>query len=118
MATYEELMADAGISALLEDLRSKHPGKRLRPIDTAAGVVVCVNPSRAQYTFFKSGLWSDDKTENAKAHELLLRACVVHPDAATFAKWLDEYPGIDTDRDVVSELKILTGSAKDSHQKK
>jgi hypothetical protein len=118
MATYEELVSDESVKALLAELQAKYPGKRLRPIDTAAGVIVCAHPSRAQYNFFKASIWSDDKNENAKAHEALLRACVVHPSAAEFALWLENYPGIDTDKDVVAELKILTGASKDAHAKK
>jgi hypothetical protein len=114
MATYDELMQDEAVKATLAELAGKYPGKRLRPIDTAAGLVVCVNPSRPQYNMYLSSIWSDDKVENAKAHETLMRACVVLPDPKTFAQWLEEYPGIPSDKDVVLELRRLAGAAKDA----
>jgi hypothetical protein len=118
MATYEELMADPDVKSRIDDLAAKHPGKRLRPIDTAAGVVICVNPSRPQYNMYLSMLWDDDKTANAKAHEVLMRACVVDPVPAVFGQWLDDYPGIPADRDTVQELRKLAGAAKDAAAKK
>lgn len=118
MAGYEELAQDEQVKALLETLAEKYPGKRLRPIDTAAGVVVCVNPSRPQHTAFLAQLFDDDKTVNAKAFEGLLRATAVHPEPGILSQWLNEFPGIAADKDVVGELKILSGSAKDSHAKR
>jgi len=116
--TYEELMADAATQKLLEACAAKVPGKRLRPIDTAAGVVVCCNPSRAQFNYFQASLWDDDKTVNAKAHENLFRACVVHPEPAVMAQWIEDWPGILVDKDVISEFRILYGAAKDTRAKR
>ncbi len=116
MSTHEELAVEHADK--LAELKSKHPGKRIRLIDTAAGVLACVNPSRPQFNLFQSQLWDDDKAINARAHENMLRACVVDPDPKTFAQWVDEYPGIMVDRNVIAEFKIVYGATKDASAKR
>jgi hypothetical protein len=118
MASYEELLADPEVAGRLAELSGKHPGKRVRPIETAAGVVYCCNPSRPQYNMYLAQLWDDDKNVNAKAHESLMRACVLYPEAHVFAQWLEEYPGLASDTDTVTELRKLAGAAKDAVAKR
>ncbi len=117
MAKLSELLADDNIREQIAALQTQHPGKRLRPIDTAAGLIICVNPSRPQWTQFLASVWDDDKVTNAKSAELLLRAVTVHPERQTLDKWLDEYPGMASDPETMLELRKLAGAAKENATK-
>lgn len=116
--THDELLQDPDVKARVEAVQQAHPGRRVRPIDSAAGVLVCVAPTRQQLLQFETLLWGDDATAKARAHEDLLKNCCADPDRARLQALLEEWPGICRDPEVIRELRILYGGAKDSSAKK
>lgn len=118
MATYQELMADPEVQATMAALQAQHPGKRLRPVETAAGVFVFRQPTRPEYNYFRTQILSDDKNESSKAFESLVTSCVVHPPLTEAMKLLEDFPGISADKDVVATLSILSGLTKDASAKR
>jgi len=104
MATTEERVAAA---------QAAHPGKRVVAIETAGGLVVCVQPTRAQVILYQSMLWqTDDAGRRATAYEELLRMCCVDPDHLQLKALIEEWPGIGFDADVIETLKQLAGVTK------
>lgn len=117
MAKLDELLADSKIQELIASIQAGLPGKRLRPIETAAGVIICQNPSKAQWQQFVAGVADDDKNTMIKSVEIFLRGVTVHPDAKTLENWIDNYPGITGDPDTILELRKLAGAAKEQATK-
>jgi hypothetical protein len=87
--------------AKLAEIREKHP----RAVLLSAGGedVVATPPTRHQWRRFK-GCITDEK-KRADAFEVLLRDCVVFPDAAGLEAILDRMPALaETFGDAVAEL--------------
>lgn len=63
-------------------------GMRIHGIYTPLGIVIVKRPSRAAYREYQT---SDDRFE---AQDVLVHACLVHPDHAGYERILDEYPAI------------------------
>lgn len=106
------LEIDPKVQARIDAVRAANPGKRVTAIDTAAGVLVLVNPSRQQYIMFQTMQWSDDVARKATAYAELLRMCCKDPGADAMTGILEEWPGLPNDGDVIEALKELTGSSK------
>jgi hypothetical protein len=93
--TIDALKAQAGpaLHDKIEELAGKH--KRLAVVPTAAGVVVFRNPKRAEWQRYMDTIF--DEKKRSKAVEQLARDLVVHPSAADFAAWLEDFPGLPLD---------------------
>jgi hypothetical protein len=116
---HEELVGtNKSAAEAVEKLKSLYPGKRIKAVDTAAGVVIMRSPSRPEFAAFRMWQLDDDKSIAASASEKLMRQVVVLPDADTFGLWLEEFPGISSDPDVGKTLRILLGMTKDTSEKK
>jgi hypothetical protein len=115
---HDELVKDEAVAARVAAAQEANPGKRVRAIDSAAGVLVCVQPTRQQLLYYETMIWGDDVTVKAGAHEELLKMCVFDPDKAAMRTILEDWPGVSRDGDVLRELRILYGGAKDSAAKK
>lgn len=115
MATVAELMADDAVKARVEAAQGKYPGKRVRPVDTAAGVLVLRQPTRPEWECFEQAVWNDeDLPGKARAMKLLITSVVVDPGKDEFAKLLEDYPGLSGDKDLTLEVRKLAGQAKES----
>ena len=121
MATraYEELIADDKVQALIAQAREQYPGKRFRPVDTAAGVLVLMNPSRAQHDAILKALAGnkDDESLNLAAAATQLQTVCAVPDKATINKLIEEWPGLPTDMGVQRAYQILAGQTIGDYQK-
>jgi hypothetical protein len=88
-------------NAKLIEIREKHP----KAVALSAGgeSVVVVPPGRTQWRRFKKAITDDAK--RADAFEILLRDCVVYPDAQGLEAILDRMPALaETFGDAVAEL--------------
>ncbi len=116
---HDELIAsNTDVAKAVEQLSASYPGKRLKAVDTAAGIIIMRSPSRPEFSAFRMWQIDDDKSVSASSQEKLMRQVVVSPDAATFGQWLDDYPGISSDPEVSKTLRILLGMTKDTTEKK
>lgn len=116
MATYEELIVRDDVKLILADVRAKFPGKRFRPVDTAAGIVVLASPSRAQWEIFQQQA-SGDGPEASKATKSLFLATCVYPEKGQVAELVEEWPGLPLSKDVQSSMLILAGQAAGDYVK-
>lgn len=91
----------------IEELESMH--KRIAVLrgvgDPPAWEIVLRKPSRAEYKMFRAQIMNPAQAPDAQ--EILVRKCVVFPDAAGFDALLEDYPAIP---EAASEaIKRLTG---------
>lgn len=63
-------------------------GDRVHAIYTPLGAVIVKRPTRAAYREYQA---ADDRFEG---QDVLVHACLVHPDHAGYEKIVDEYPAI------------------------
>jgi hypothetical protein len=105
-------MKDEEFAALQVQL----PGKRLARIKTAAGEIVCRQPTRVEHGVFKK-VYFDPNVAAAVAYENLLVTTAVAPDRETLSRWLEDYPGISMNVRVVKALKQLSGEADEEEGK-
>lgn len=114
---YAELMDLPEVQALMATAQEKFPGKRLRPVDCAGGIMILRQPNRGEYKRFVIGQIDDSKSENAQSMETLLRDLAVHPDKPVLNQWFEEFPGIQLDEEVRRTVGILAGSVKEENAK-
>jgi hypothetical protein len=115
MATLEELEEYfPELKTLLPELAKKYPGKRLKPVETAAGLAVLANSTRGDYLAYLEAL-GDGKPG---AFDNLFLSMVVYPGKDEARAWLESYNAITRDPDVQQTIQILTGWKKEERQKK
>jgi hypothetical protein len=115
MATMAELLADDAVKARVEAVQQRYPGKRVRPVETAAGVLILRQPTRPEWECFEQAVWNDeDLPGKARGMKLLVTSIVADPPAADFAKLLEDYPGLASDKDLTLEVRKLAGQTKES----
>lgn len=78
----------------IEELEATH--KRIAVVrgngDPPAWEIVMRKPTRAEYKMFRAQLTNPAQAPDAQ--EILVRKCVVYPDAAAFDAMLEDYPAI------------------------
>ena len=89
-------------------IKEKHGNKRLGRVETAAGEVVCVQPNRSQHSTFMAQIMNEE-TQTFAYRNLLVSTCV-SPDTSTLQNWLEDWPGIGNNKDVIKMLNDLNGT--------
>jgi hypothetical protein len=117
MATHEELLQREDVKKIVADLSAQNPGKRFRPIDTPAGLIVICNPTRAQWNIMRAIAWDEDKANASKSMEGLILGIIKYPDAAAVAKMSEDFVGLWDNPDVVREVRRHCGHAAELHAK-
>ena len=119
METREQLEAREDVRAVLDALRSRADigTAKLRPIDTAIGVVVVKTPSRGQAAVMMTQIHDDDPGVKSKAMTGLFQMCIVHPTPAEVVKGLDEYPLALTEPGAMLEFRRHIGNAREAEAK-
>ncbi len=119
METRESLEAREDIQATIAALRGNPAlgSCKLRPIDTAIGVVIVKTPSRGQSAVMMTQIHDDDPAVKSKAMVGLFQMCIVHPPAAEVAKLLEEYPLALTEPGAMLEFRRITGNAREAEAK-
>lgn len=114
-------MADDKSGAPLGDLLGEELRKKLEA-DHGEIVAVQTKPGVAAFRVFKKAEYDrynralmDEKTR-ADAFSLLVRTCVVHPEASNFNAWVDKYPAIVTT--CISHVLELGGLNAEAEAKK
>lgn len=114
-------MSDDKAEAPLGDLLGEELRKKLElehgevvAVQTKAGVAAFRVFKKGEYDRYNRALM-DEKTR-ADAFSLLVRTCVVHPDATTFTAWVDKYPAIVTT--CISHVLELGGLNAEAEAKK
>jgi hypothetical protein len=74
----------------LDEIQEKHDGAV--PLTAAGETVVVTTPTRVKWRRFKDAI-SDDRKKSI-AFEILLRDCVVYPDAVGLEAMLERKPGL------------------------
>lgn len=116
---HEELVTtNPKVAEAVATLEAAYPGKRIKAVETAAGIVVMRSATRQEYVLFNVWLQDEDKSNVATAQERLMRSIVVSPGPDVFDQWLSSYPGISQDPEVSKTLRILLGMTKDTAAKK
>jgi hypothetical protein len=116
---HEELVTtNPKVAEAVATLEAAYPGKRIKAVETAAGIVVMRSATRQEYVLFNVWLQDEDKSNVATAQERLMRSIVVSPGPDVFDQWLSSYPGISQDPEVSKTLRILLGMTKDAAAKK
>ena len=64
-------------------------GRKIAIVRTDLGVVIVKRPNHVIFKRFQ-----DSGEANSEEFERLVRPCLVHPDSATFDRYLEEQPGI------------------------
>lgn len=90
-----------------EEIKAKNPGKRFARVVVAPGEMILMNPSRQQHRMFRVQAL-DERTQAVAFDNLLVSTCA-HPPQATLTQWLEDYPGITTNKRVVQALNELSG---------
>jgi hypothetical protein len=119
METREQLEAREDVRAVLDGLRARPDigTAKLRPIDTAIGVVIVKTPSRGQAAVMMTQIHDDDPGVKSKAMTGLFQMCIVHPAPAEVAKALDEYPLALTEPGAMLEFRRHIGNAREAEAK-
>lgn len=116
---HDELIAtNPKVAEAVATLEGAYPGKRIKAVETAAGIVVMRSATRQEYIQFHVWLQDEDKSNVATAQERLMRSLVLSPEPTVFVTWLDSYPGISQNTEVSKTLRILLGMTKDTGAKK
>lgn len=116
--SYEELVEDESVRALIVQSKISFPGKRFRPVDTAAGVLILMNPSKQQHEMILRVMIGDkDGPVNIGGTVVMLQTVCAYPDKATLSKLLEEWPGIAQDKSVQESYNILAGQTQGDYQK-
>ena len=86
---HDELVsANPKVAEAVEALEVAYPGKRIKAVDTAAGILIMRSATRQEYVLFHVWLQDEDKSNVATAQERLMRGLVVSPDPTVFAHCL------------------------------
>lgn len=78
----------------LQVIKDKHPGQKLFLLTADDVELVVRKPTRIEYKRFQSQILSKGEEFTFDAGEILLRACLVHPDHTQLDWLLEEYPGL------------------------
>jgi hypothetical protein len=119
MASLQELLLreDVKEAMVVAKANPMATNKRLRPVDTPAGLIVIINPSKGQWNVFRTAVWDDDKSVASKSMEGLIKTLIVYPDAKTIAEWDADCAGLWDNKDLVLEVQRHARQAKEADAK-
>lgn len=119
MASTEELLEQEEVKARLEEVRAdpRNVGKRFRPVDTPAGLIILKSPSAPQWSITMAAMWDDDKGVASRAMRGLVQSLVVYPGPDEVKRISTEWAGIWDNKDLAKAARILAGHETDAHAK-
>jgi putative endopeptidase len=116
-AKMEQLVANLKEAMAAAAADPKNVGKRFRPVDTPAGVIILKSPSVAQWSMTMAIMWDDDKSIASKAMRGLVPSLVVYPGPDEVKKITSEWSGIWDNKDLGKAVRVLAGVECDAHAK-
>jgi len=118
MATQEEMLERDDVKAAMAEARATpNVSKRLRVIETPAGIIIVKSASAAQWSLVITASLDDDKSVAARAMRGLILGTIVFPAKEKVAEMQADYVGLWENPAIVKEVRIHNGHASEAHAK-